>query len=325
MYEIDKFYFKYLLLLLEEIGMKKQKVLVTGGCGFIGSRIVKKLLEKDFEVHVIDDLSTGNISNIPLDQVEFFHIDILHNDLEDLFSKFQYDYVIHQAAQTSVAFSVENIKTDAKINILGSINLIDLAIKYKVKKFIFASSAAVYGHPNELPITESHNTVPSSPYGLSKLTIEKYLDLAHDLYGLSYIILRYSNVFGPKQTAKGEGGVVSIFNECLKNNERPIIYGDGNQTRDFIFVDDVAEANIAAIYSNVSGIYNISSNEQISINKLLSIMNDISGKNLKPIFDSPRVGDIRDSLLSNDKANQHLMWKPKISLYDGLKMTLTIY
>ncbi|RDW20591.1 NAD-dependent epimerase/dehydratase family protein [Oceanobacillus chungangensis] len=297
-------------------------VLVTGGCGFIGSKIVEKLINKNYNVHVIDNLSTGNKDNIDLDKVTLHVQDINDPEIEEVFKNNTFQYVIHQAAQTSVPVSIEDITSDTKINILGSVHLIDLANKYGVNKIIFASSAAIYGDPKQLPITETTAADPTSPYGLSKYTIEKYLQLAHSLYGLNYTILRYANVYGPKQTSLGEGGVVSIFDQYFSSNKTPIIYGDGLQTRDFIYVDDVAEANIAAIDSE-NGIYNVSCNEQTTIEQLFQYFKGIYGVDVEPIYESSREGDIRHSILSNELTLKELDWMPKMSLAEGLKQTVT--
>ncbi|MEF2292951.1 NAD-dependent epimerase/dehydratase family protein [Virgibacillus dokdonensis] len=294
------------------------KILVTGGCGFIGARIVAKLVEENYTVHVIDDLSTGNKDNVDLEKVYLHVQDINDSEIEDIFRENKFKYVIHQAAQTSVPISITNITMDARINIQGSIKLIDLSKKYEVEKIVFASSAAVYGDPQALPITESAIVNPTSPYGLSKYTVEKYLQLAYDLYGLDYTVLRYSNVYGPKQTSLGEGGVVSIFNNCLSQNEVPIIYGDGLQTRDFIYVDDVAEANLKSL-DCTRGIYNISFNNQTTIMEVLKVLNKLHSKDIAPLFKELRKGDIKNSELSNDLAKKELDWKPQVSLEKGLK------
>lgn len=295
-----------------------ENVLVTGGCGFIGSRIVDKLINQKYNVFVIDNLSSGSKENIDIEKVHFYETDINDKAIEKIFQEHKFKYVIHQAAQTSVPFSVENLTVDTKINILGSVNLIDLAQKYGVEKFVFASSAAIYGNPEELPVRENTNAKPASPYGLSKFTIEEYLKLAYNLYNLNYTILRYSNVFGPKQTALGEGGVVSIFNQHFIKGKAPIIFGDGNQTRDFIYVDDVADANIASLKSP-NGIFNISSNKQTTINHLYNYFCEMYGTNYNPIYQPSREGDIKDSVLSNQLALRELDWNPKVSLEEGLK------
>lgn len=296
------------------------RVLVTGGCGFIGSKIVECLLEKNYEVHIIDDLSTGKKENVNLEKVQLYVEDINNPEIEEIFKNTKFKYIIHQAAQTSVPHSIEHIQIDTEINVSGSIHMIDLARKYGVEKIIFASTAAIYGNPDVLPITEGTLANPASPYGLSKYTVEQYLKLAHQLYGLDYVILRYANVYGPKQTVLGEGGVVSIFDQLFSQGETPSIFGDGKQTRDFIFVDDVAAANVAALNAK-NEVFNISCNKQTTILELFELFTELYKQNTKPIFELPREGDIKDSTLDNTRALKKLNWEPRISIREGLEKT----
>ncbi|WP_042381332.1 SDR family NAD(P)-dependent oxidoreductase, partial [Geobacillus kaustophilus] len=249
-----------------------EKVFVTGGAGFIGSHIVDKLLEEGYEVAVFDNLSTGKLENLRDKTYTFYEGDITNKEqLYGAVADFQPHYIIHQAAQVSVTKSVENMEEDARINIMGSINVINAAKDYRVKKIVYASSAAVYGEPQYLPIDENHPINPQSPYGISKFAVELYLKVAHELYGIDYTILRYANVYGPRQDAKGEGGVVAIFTEKMANGDAPIIFGDGKQTRDFIYVTDVAEANVLAINRGDNKIINISNNSMTDINYLFNL------------------------------------------------------
>ncbi|MED1467218.1 NAD-dependent epimerase/dehydratase family protein [Bacillus salipaludis] len=299
-----------------------KKVLVTGGAGFIGSHIVEELIQKEFQVIVIDNFSTGrneNIENLP---IELYHYDITNPNVVDLIVSLNPDYIIHQAAQVSVAESVNNPLYDENINVKGSLYIIDAAIKANVKKIVFASSAAVYGNPVQLPVSIKHPTSPESPYGLTKLTVEHYLKLANSIHGLSYSILRYSNVYGPRQDAKGEGGVVAIFSDRLTDNVSPTIYGDGEQTRDFIYVKDVAAANVKALMVNENICVHVSSGTTISINALFQMMKEAAGSNVQPIYKQVRQGDIRDSILSNDLSKSLLNWEPTFELYQGLKETI---
>lgn len=295
--------------------------MVTGGSGFIGSHIVDTLLENHYEVAVFDNLSTGSVQNINKEKVNFFLGDILSNDLETAVALFKPEYIIHEAAQTSVSRSIEDIHYDAELNIMGTINIINICRKYSIKKVIFASSAAVYGNSKQIPIPVAGSILPNSPYGLSKHMAEEYLKLAKDLYGINYTILRYSNVYGPRQNGLGEGGVISIFLNNLITNRSQTIFGDGNQTRDFIYVKDVSSANLKALEEDVCGVFNISSSTSTSINQLLNIVNGLSIQFSSPIYEAARAGDIRDSQLCNKESMQRLNWKPLYSLEEGLELT----
>ncbi|MFJ8246324.1 NAD-dependent epimerase/dehydratase family protein [Peribacillus asahii] len=303
------------------------KCLVTGGAGFIGSHIVDELLAQNFEVIVIDNLSTGNISNLS-DKVKFYNMDILDSDVQQVFSKEKPDYVIHHAAQVSVPFSMNNPLNDAEININGTINLLEEAVKNNVSKFIFASSAAVYGFPNQISIDENHNTKPISPYGMSKLTAENYIKMYSDIHGIDYTIFRYANVYGPRQDVKGEAGVVAIFVEKLLNNKKCTIFGDGKQTRDFIYVKDIATANVKALNSKSSSkqVLNLGLNERTSIIELFNIIREFtSNSSHSPIYSDCRSGDIKHSCLSNIEAKNVLNWLPQYDVDKGLQETVRFF
>lgn len=301
---------------------ESKKVMVTGGAGFIGSHIVDELINKNYQVAVIDNLITGNRSNLP-DNITFYHIDIKEKEhLETIFSKERPDIVIHLAAQTSVGDSVNRPSYDGHNNILATINILDCCKNYKVKKLIFASSAAVYGHTEDLPIKETNPLKPLSFYGLSKLTAEEYIQLYSKIFDLPYTILRFSNVYGERQNSHGEAGVISIFiNQSLKQ-EPVTIFGDGLQTRDFIYVKDVAAANITAIENGLNDTFNISSNTRTSVNEVLKVISDINRKEFIKIHHPFKPGEIIDSQLCNDKAINSLKWNPKYSLIEGLKEIL---
>jgi UDP-glucose 4-epimerase len=295
--------------------------MVTGGCGFIGSHIVETLLENHYQVAVFDNLSTGAVQNINREKVKFFLGDILSNDLEVAVSQFKPEYIVHEAAQTSVSRSIDDIHFDAELNTMGTINIINICRKYSIKKVVFASSAAVYGNSKQIPIPVAGSIQPSSPYGLSKYMAEEYLKLAKDLYGIDYTILRYSNVYGPRQNGLGEGGVISIFLKNLITNRSQTIFGDGNQTRDFIYVKDVSRANLKALEEDVNGVFNISTSTSTSINLLLNIINGLSSQFSPPKYEAARAGDIKDSQLCNKESLIRLNWKPLYSLEEGLEMT----
>ncbi|KKC30214.1 SDR family oxidoreductase [Caldanaerobacter subterraneus] len=300
------------------------KVLVTGGAGFIGSNIVDLLIGNGHGVVIVDNLSTGKEEFINKKAI-FYKKDIADDDLYEIFEKEEPDYVIHQAAQIDVQKSVNNPAFDAKVNILGTVNLLECCRKSGVKKIVYASSAAVYGNPEYLPIDEVHKINPISYYGISKHTAEHYFEVYSQLYGLKYTILRYANVYGIRQDPKGEGGVISIFIDKMLKGERPIIFGDGKQTRDFVYVKDVAKANLLALKRGDNEVVNISTNKPTSINELVEIMNKIMNTSLKPIYTEPRKGDIIHSYLDNKKALEVLGWKPEYSLEDGLRETIEYY
>ena len=291
--------------------------LITGGAGFIGSHITDKLLNNDYEVVVIDDFSSGKLSNLTQSpNIQVFKENILSNNIGAIFAETKPDYVIHLAAQTSVNYSITHTYTDAEINIMASIRLLEICKKYKIKKFITASSAAVYGIPHYLPIDENHPTEPISQYGLSKLTMERYVKLS----GIPYIIFRFSNAYGPRQCSSKESGVIAIFSKAMKNNEQINIFGDGSQIRDFIYVNDIADICVKILDSNiVNKIINFSTNEGISLNKLFYEMANLYSYSKKANYLSEREGDIKDSILSNKKVLELFPNLKYTKLEEGLK------
>lgn len=300
------------------------KVLVTGGAGFIGSNIVDLLIEKKYEVCIVDSLVHGKKSNIN-PKAKFYEMDIRNTSLIEVFQKERPDYVIHNAAQISVSNSVNDPINDASVNIIGTINVLEAAKETKVKKIIYPASAAIFGEPVYLPIDEEHPLEMISGYGVTKHTVEHYLKVYKSLYDIDYVSLRCSNVYGPRQDSSGEGGVVAIFCEKLLKGERPYIYGDGEQIRDFVYVGDVARANLLAIESNINGIFNICTNTKVTINLLLKIMSRILGKDIEAMYTNGREGDIRNSYMTYEKANKNLRWKPEVALEDGLRRTIRFY
>lgn len=298
-----------------------EKVLITGGSGFIGSHVVDKFIANNYEVVVVDNLVTGNYKNIDGKKITFVNEDIRNiKKLEEIFVNNKISHVIHMAAQVSVSASVENIKYDAEENIIALINILELSKKYGIKKVLFSSTAAVYGIPEEVPSKESNKTSPLSPYGLSKLVGEEYLKMYSKLFGVNYVILRYANVYGPRQSAHGEAGVVSIFNDKIKENSDIFIEGDGNQTRDFVYVKDVANANYLCTVEDVKNeILNVSTNTEISIVNLFNTMKKYSGYEKEALHKEERIGDIRHSKLDNSKLKSLTSWEPKFDLENGLK------
>ena len=303
---------------------EKMRISVTGGAGFIGSHLVDRLIKDGHTVQVIDNLYTGN-KDFVNPKAEFIEMDIRDLGLYSVLEEFRPDYIYHQAAQTEVTTSMSNPMLDCDINLMGLINLLNAAVKLGIKKFLMPSSAAVYGNLNTLPLDETMTGNPSSFYGLTKLTAEHYLRIYHESFGLKYICYRYSNVFGPRQGNEGGGGVISIFAKAISQDSPITIYGDGNQTRDFIFVDDVVEANILGMKSQVNGIYNVSTNIASSINLLVDEFRNISHKNINVIYENSRLGDIKDSVLATNKSEEDLLFKAKYSLHDGLIKTYAYF
>ncbi|WP_435307716.1 NAD-dependent epimerase/dehydratase family protein [Sebaldella termitidis] len=298
-----------------------KKVLITGGAGFIGSHVADRFLLNNYEVIAADNLVTGNVDNINGKNIKFFNIDIRDREkLEELFKNEQPDYVIHLAAQVSVSSSVEDVLYDAEENITALINILELCKKYNTEKIVFSSTAAVYGIPDEVPSRETNKTAPLSPYGLSKLTGEEYIKMYSRLFGVNYVILRYANVYGPRQSAHGEAGVVSIFNDKIKANGDIFIEGDGLQTRDFVYVKDVSGANYICATEDIKNeTFNVSTNTDISILELFNTMKKYSGYEKDAFHKEARKGDIRNSRLDNNKLLKNTSWKPEYTLDQGLK------
>ncbi|MDP4090095.1 MAG: NAD-dependent epimerase/dehydratase family protein [Bacillota bacterium] len=300
------------------------RIIVTGGAGFIGSHIVDALLKEGHSVAVIDNLSHGSRLNVDAG-AKLYIADIRSKDIEDIFEEFKPEVLCHHAAQIKVPVSVGNPILDADINILGSINLLEACRKFGVEKVIYPASAAIFGEPKYLPIDEEHPLDMISGYGVSKHTVEHYLKVYNELYGLKYTIFRYANVYGPRQDSSGEGGVVSIFSEKFLMREQPVIFGDGNQTRDFVYVEDVAKANIQALGSLDNEIYNVCTNTEVSVNELFHLFNNLTASGLKPEYQGIREGDIRNSYMSFDKINMACGWSPEVSLEEGLKRTIEYF
>ena len=297
------------------------KILVTGGAGFIASQIADAYINKGYQVHILDNLSTGFEKNIN-PKAHFIKSDISSPAILDIFKKEKFDVVNHHAAQIDVRKSVNDPIFDANTNILGTINLLQACIKTGVKKFMFASTGgAVYGEQEYFPADEKHPTNPVSPYGITKLAIEKYLFFYKNEYGLNHTILRYANVYGPRQNPFGEAGVVAIFISKLLKNENPIINGDGKQTRDYVFVEDVVKANVVTLNSLSSNIYNIGTGIETSVNQLFEKLNDIAGsKAVEKHGPSPK-GEQARSVITSDKLFNEFHWKPSVKIDEGLRKT----
>ena len=302
------------------------KILVTGGAGFIGSHVVDLFIAQGFEVVIVDDLSTGRGSNLN-PAAKFYQVDIRSPKLREVFEAEKPDYVSHHAAQMDVRRSVAQPLFDADINILGSINVIEAAKDFNVKRFIYISTGgAVYGEPESLPCDESHPINPICQYGASKHTVEHYLYMYHVNYGLKYTVLRYPNVFGPRQDPHGEAGVVAIFTGKMLANEAVTINGDGDQTRDFVYVGDCAKANhLAVTIDHEPGIYNLGWGRPTSINEICSVLVNITGYNLPIAHGAAKVGETRHIYLDASKIKKDLGWEPVVSLEQGLEKTVDYF
>jgi UDP-glucose 4-epimerase len=302
------------------------KILVTGGAGFIGSHVVDLFVSHGYEVVILDDLSTGRVSNLN-PAAKFYQMDIRDPKIREVFEIERPDFVSHHAAQMDVRRSVAQPLFDADVNILGSINLIECAREFNVRHFVYISTGgAVYGEPETLPCDEMHPINPICQYGASKHTVEHYLYMYNVNYGLQYTVLRYPNVFGPRQDPHGEAGVVAIFTGKMLDNEPVTINGDGEQTRDFVFVRDCARANLLAVsVDHAPGIYNIGWGRPTSINEIFTNLAKITGYT-QPVSNGPaKVGETRHIYLDASKANRDLAWSPTLSLEEGLRETVEYF
>ena len=301
------------------------KILVTGGAGFIGSHIVDRLVQEGYGVVVADNLATGKRRNVNR-AAKFYRTDIRSWWLERVFRRERPAVVCHHAAQMDVRRSVQDPMFDAETNILGTLNVLRYAIKYGVRKFIFASSGgAVYGEPEKLPVSESHPTRPASPYGISKAVGDEYLRYFRAADGMEYVSLRYANVYGPRQDPYGEAGVVAIFTQKMLQGEQPIINGNGRQTRDFVYVDDVVEANIAALGKEAHGIYNVGTGQETTINELFSLLAGLINPSVREVHGPAKKGEQQRIALDSSRIHRELDWDPKASLKDGLSRTVEYY
>ena len=298
------------------------KILVTGGAGFIGSHIVDRLIDLGHSVVVIDNLSTGNKDFIN-PKAKFYEADITDPKINKIFEKEKPEVVSHQAAQIDIRKSVNEPVFDAKVNILGSLNIIQNCIKHDVKKILFASTGgAIYGEPDSLPVTEDTKLLPVSPYSVAKLTVENYLYAINRYSKIDYTVLRYANVYGPRQNPLGEAGVCSIFAGKMKNNEKCILYGYGEPVRDYVYVGDVVEANVLALLKGSNEIYNIGTGIGTSVKEIFTIIKNLTKYEQDPENQPLRPGEINRIYLDYGKAKKELGWTPKKPPKDGLKETI---
>ena len=301
------------------------KVLVTGGAGFIGSHLVDRLVLEGHEAVVVDNLATGKRRNINR-AARFYKMDIQGWRLERVFRNERPNVVMHLAAQMDVRKSVEDPMFDAQVNVLGTLNVLQQAVKNGVRKVIFSSSGgAIYGEQETYPAPETHVTKPLSPYGLSKLCGEQYLSYFQRVSGLQAVSLRYANVYGPRQDPEGEAGVVAIFIQKMLNNEQAVINGNGRQTRDFVFVDDVVEANLAMMGQETQGTFNVGTGVETSINDLYRILVQHTGSNSKEVHGPAKKGEQARSVIDSTKLRHEVSWEPKADLSEGLKKTVEYF
>jgi UDP-glucose 4-epimerase len=298
------------------------RILVTGGAGFIGSNIVDALVESGRKVHVLDDLSSGFESN--LNSAAVFHrMDIRDREVSTLFADKQFDVLIHHAAQLDVRKSVSDPSFDADVNIRGFLNLLEAGRRNGLKQVVFASTGgAMYGEPDYAPQDENHPQRPLSPYGITKLCSEKYLAFYEHAYGIPYVALRYGNVYGPRQNPHGEAGVVAIFAKKMLAGEQPIINGDGLQTRDYVHVHDVVRANLAALKLTHSDIINIGTGVETSVNDVFGVIADRIKPGLEERHGPSMAGEQQRSVLSHAHAHEVLNWTPEVDVETGLVSTV---
>lgn len=301
------------------------KVLVTGGAGFIGSHIVDRLVREGHSVVVVDNLTTGKKKNLN-PEARFYKADILSSKIEKIFRKERPELVSHHAAQMDVRRSVTDPVFDAQVNILGFLNVLENAVRYSTRKVIFASSGgAVYGEQEVFPASESHPVQPVSPYGISKLAGEKYLHYYQQVAGINYVALRYANVYGPRQDPFGEAGVVAIFTQKTLMNDQPTIYGNGKQTRDYVYVEDVVEAHMAASEEGITGVFNVGTGVETSVNQLYKNIVEIAGSKVKEVYGPERRGEQLRSCLDAAKINSATEWSPGVTLQKGLQETVDYF
>lgn len=303
------------------------KILITGGAGFIGSHVADACLEAGHQVVVVDDLSSGNLANLN-PAVKFYQLDIRDPALDEVFAAEKPDVVNHHAAQISVPRSVTEPLLDAQINILGLVNVLENCVKHHIKKVIFISTGgAIYGEAEEYPTTEDYPPQPLSVYAINKFAGENYLRFYQHQYGLEYTVLRYANVFGPRQIAQGEAGVVSIFVEKLLQDSAPTIYAypdaPEGMIRDYVYVKDVVRANLAVLDRGSNEVFNIGTCEETTTSQLYKTILWQLGKKIQPLKGPARKGDLRRSMLDNSKAFKELGWSPIYSLEDGIRETVT--
>lgn len=300
-------------------------ILVTGGAGFIGSNVADAFITEGHNVIIIDDLSSGKQENVN-PKAKLYTLDIQDPKAENIFRDEKIELMCHHAAQMDVRKSVADPKFDASVNVLGFLNLMETGKKYGLKKVIFSSTGgAIYGEQDYFPADEEHPTRPLSPYGITKLVTEKYLFFYKETYGIEHVILRYANIYGPRQSPHGEAGVVAIFASKMLSGGQPIINGDGKQTRDYTFVGDVVKANLLALQYKGSNIFNIGTGIETDVNQLFHHLKKLTGSSCKEEHAPAKAGEQMRSVISSKKIHTMLGWTPSVSMEEGLKQTVEFF
>jgi len=301
------------------------KICITGGAGFIGSNVADKYIELGHEVIIIDNLSLGFKENIPA-QAKFYELDINDTKISQIFKEEKFDIITHFAAQLSIRHSVASPLDDAQTNILGGLNILDAAIKSGVKKIIFSSSAGtVYGEQEQFPCDENHPNNPISPYGVSKYSLEKYIQYYNYIYGLDYTIFRYTNVYGPRQNPFGEAGVIAIFALKMLKNEDVYITNYGKNTRDYVYIDDVVSANALALKPGTTGVFNIATGIETDLNYIFDNVAHLTNYNKPKVYTAAKIGEQLRSVCSYGKFEKLTGWKPTVLLPEGLPKAIEFY
>ena len=304
------------------MNVNNRKILVTGGAGFIGSHLVDRLIREGYEVVVVDNLSSGKKENVN-PKAKFYNTDILDKDIADIFQKEKPGSVFHFAAHIEARESVKDPVGDATVNILGSLIVLENCRKFSVKKILFASSGGeIYGEAKKIPTPEDYVPQPISPYGVAKLTIEKYLYSYHQLFKLPYAALRYGNVYGPRQNPNGEAGVVAIFADKMLKGESVVIHGNGKQTKDYIFIDDAIEATIKVFQKDFTGVINIATGKETSVMEIFHTIKKLTKSNAKAEHVSLSVVGFKRCSLSVVRIQKEFNWQPNVNMEKGLKITV---
>jgi len=300
-------------------------ILVTGGAGFIGSHVVDAYIADGHMVVVVDDLSSGVKENVN-PKAEFYQLDIRSQEIQQVFQRHSFDVVNHHAAQMDVRRSVADPKFDASVNVIGGLNIFESARESGVKKIIFSSTGgAIYGEQDYFPADEEHPVRPLSPYGITKLVTEKYLFYYREIHGIEHVVLRYANIYGPRQNPHGEAGVVAIFAKKMLQGEKPVINGDGKQTRDYTYVGDVVKGNLLALKYTGSNVFNIGTGIETDVTQLFRILRGLLNPACPEDHGPGKIGEQLRSVISSAKIQRELGWRPSISLSEGLRMTVEFF